>query len=87
MTVPRGNEVDRLVRSIWEKDSPEMLARVRPRLVREVRALEAQCAAATTDAAELASAAALAEARYYLALFDEVVKLRGLTLPGEGSTT
>jgi hypothetical protein len=98
MTVPRGNDTDRLVRSIWEKDSPEMLALVRPRLVREVRALEAQWAATTTEGkpplpwpesedAEAHAAivqARLAEARYYLALFDDVVRVRGLTLVVEG---
>jgi hypothetical protein len=84
----RPADVERLVRSIWEKDTPEMLAKLRPRLVREVRELEATCAALPTDDVEAHKAQAqLADARYYLEVFDGIVRRRGVTLPGEGKTT
>ena len=79
-----GSDAERLVRSIRMKDSPELLARLRPRLVREVHDLEGQFAAATTDAEKAKVEAFLVDARYYLEVFDHIVRARGVTLPGDG---
>jgi hypothetical protein len=66
---------ERMARTIWGKDSPDMLERVRPRLESEVAAAEAWLA---REPASVAAAEMLEDARYFLGVFDDVRRQRGL---------